>query len=86
MSDTIKNINTPANPTKGHLARKYGQVWAYQTGDIDEWQFTGFTKREEATLRILSGLVTHGGLPPDKTIDLAINMTDDLFKRLEESK
>lgn len=84
MSDSVNNINTPASPTKGFLGRKYGQVWAYQTGDNNEWQFTGFTKREEASLRILSGLVAHGGLPPDKMIDVAINMTDDLFKKLED--
>lgn len=86
MSDAIHNMNTPSSPTKGHLARKSGEVWNYQTGNGDEFQFTGFTKREEASLRILSGLVARGGLMPDQMIDIAIHMTDDLFKRLEESK
>ena len=53
----MKNSDMPAMPTKGEIKRDSGEVWDYQVGDNDEYQFVGMTKREEFAKFLVAGML-----------------------------
>ncbi len=53
----MKNQDMPANSTKGRLARKESEVWDYQVGNDDKFQFVGETKREKAFWQVYSAMI-----------------------------
>lgn len=57
----MKNADTPAIPTKGVIDRVSGQVWCYQVGDNDEFQFVGLTKRERFAMAAMQGILSNSG-------------------------
>lgn len=58
----MDNGNTPASPTTGEISNA-DEVWSYQVGDHNRFQFVGFTKREQLAAMMMQGLLSNCGGP-----------------------